>query len=84
MRQMADGHIANKRTSHFIVSHAAMQPAKKKEALHASGEGDDDPIRIHRSVAKTSNLAIKAKRQAAGAESDFEAAALRVAGAGIQ
>jgi hypothetical protein len=50
VRMVVDGHVAHEGAADFIVAHAAMQPTKKEETLHARGKTDDDPIGIHRFV----------------------------------
>src|SRR3972149_11459483 len=47
VRQMIDGHIADKGALDFLVAQAAMQPAQKHDQLREQGEGDDQPVGIH-------------------------------------
>ena len=83
VRKMVDGHIAHKRASNFIVTHASVQPTDEEETLNARGEGDDDPIGIHGMVMEQ-GLSIEAKRQTAGPESDFKSTGRRIAYAGVE
>jgi hypothetical protein len=47
MWEMIQGHVAHEGAAHFIVSHAAVQPAEEDEELEAGGESDNDPGGIH-------------------------------------
>jgi hypothetical protein len=50
VRQMIDGHIANKSAIDVGAAHAAMQPAEKDTELRQQGEGDDQPVGVHAGV----------------------------------
>jgi hypothetical protein len=87
VREVMDSHIADKLAPDFVVAGAAMQPAKKDEELHKRGDADNEPVRIHKSPMKPeccARLSVEAERQAAWTETKFEAAALRVARAGVE
>jgi hypothetical protein len=48
VREVVDGHVANEGTANFVVAGAAVQPAKEEEKLEERGEGNDDPVGVHR------------------------------------
>jgi hypothetical protein len=52
VREVIDGHIANEGAANFVVSRAAVQPAKKEQQLKARGEANDDPVGIHKCTRK--------------------------------
>jgi len=45
--EVIDGHVADEGAANFVVTRAAMKPAKEDEELNAGGEGDDDPVWVH-------------------------------------
>ena len=42
--------IAHKRAANFVIARTSVQPPEREDALHADGESNHDPIRIHKTA----------------------------------
>lgn len=46
LRQVVRGHILDKRTGHFLIANAPVEPAQEQGELHQGCQGEHPPVRI--------------------------------------
>jgi hypothetical protein len=46
LRQVVRGHILDKRTGHFLIANAPVEPAQEQGELHQGCQGERPPVRI--------------------------------------